>query len=87
MPTASALLAVLEDMNQMLDKIDGVLGALEQRAKNGGKRRGNQMDLFSGAAPVEVPAPVVTNNNFDPDDAMHRLNRAIAQIETVLHAA
>lgn len=82
MSTGTALIAALEILNQSVAGIENTITKLEQRPK--GKRgRDNQMDLFSAPAPVATASPAP----FEVQDISRRLNRAIAQIETVLGTA
>lgn len=78
MSNVNALLASLESLDETVLGLEQALAKWEARPKS---RRGakDQMDLFGGAAVSAVP-------NVDTDELTTRINRAIAQIETVLSA-
>lgn len=76
----------LETLALALDRLDGTVGGLEkaltkleQRPKSSRKST-NQLDMFGMPAPVAAPAAA----GIDPTEISHRLERVIAQIETVL---
>jgi hypothetical protein len=82
--SGSPLLDALLVLDQVVDRLEQSLSAAEARAKSGGKRKNNQMDLFAvSMVAVNDTAPL----DIDRDEMARRLSRAIAQIENVLHHA
>lgn len=81
MSATADVLSVLEKMTETIVGLEETLTKLEQRPRNGPRRRDNQMDLFSG------PGPVATPPTKDTDDLARRLDKAMAKIQSVLQTA
>lgn len=85
MSTGNTLLAALETLHRSVSGIEEALAQLEARPAKMRKSRDHQMDLFSASS--KMMRSSTSTSEIDTDVLTLRIDRVIAQIETVLDAA